>query len=195
MTSLLFTPYECRGLTLKNRIGVAPMCQYSAQNGLPNMWHTVHLGSRVVGGAGLVFVEAAAVAEDGRISPADIGIWNSEQEAAFAPIAAFMKSQGVAPGIQLAHAGRKGSTQVPWEGRKAVPVEDGGWIPPGPTDVPFNDTYAKPEEMSEADIDRVIHDFVEAAHRSRRAGFEVLELHMGPWLFAASVSVAAVQPP
>jgi len=143
------------------------------------MWHTVHLGSRAVGGAGLVFVEAAAVAENGRISPADIGIWNSEQEAAFAPIAAFMKSQGAAPGIQLAHAGRKGSTQVPWEGRKAVPVEDGGWIPPGPTDVPFNDTYAKPEEMSEADIDRMIHDFVEAARRSRRAGFEVLELHMG----------------
>ena len=179
MASLLFSPYECRGLTLKNRIAVAPMCQYSATDGMPNMWHTVHLGSRAVGGAGLVFAEASAVADDGRISTADIGIWNNEQEAAFAPIAAFIKSQGAVPGIQLAHAGRKGSTQVPWEGRSLVPVEEGGWMPPAPSSVAFSETYAEPKEMSQADIDRVIHQFVEAARRSRRAGFEVLELHMG----------------
>lgn len=158
---------------------MAPMCQYSSQNGLPNTWHTVHLGSRAVGGAGLVFVEAAAVAKNARISPSDIGIWNNQQAAAFVPITNFIKSQGAAPGIQLAHAGRKGSTQVPWVGRKTVSAEEGGWITCGPSEVPFNDVYASPRAMNSTDIDRVINEFVQAVHHCLSAGFEVLELHMG----------------
>lgn len=146
---------------------------------MPNTWHTVHLGSRAVGGAGLVFVEAAAVAADARISPADIGIWNDQQAAAFLPIAQFIKSQGAAPGIQLAHAGRKGSTQVPWVGRKAVPAREGGWATYGPSALSFNDVYTEPQAMSAADVDRVIDEFVQATRRSVKAGFEVLELHMG----------------
>ncbi len=179
MSSQLFTSYTSRSVVLKNRIGVSPMCQYSAENGMPNTWHTVHLGSRAVGGAGLVFVEAAAVAADARISPADIGIWNDQQAAAFLPIAQFIKSQGAAPGIQLAHAGRKGSTQVPWVGRKAVPAREGGWATYGPSALSFNDVYTEPQAMSAADVDRIIDEFVQATRRSVKAGFEVLELHMG----------------
>jgi NADH:flavin oxidoreductases, Old Yellow Enzyme family len=146
---------------------------------MPNMWHTVHLGSRAVGGAGLVFVEAAAVSAVGRITPACIGIWNQAQETAFRPITDFIKSQGAVPGIQLAHSGRKGSTQVPWLGRRAVDAGEGGWQPIGPSRDAFTESYLEPEPMTVADVDRVIAEFVDATHRSLRAGFEVIELHMG----------------
>lgn len=179
MSTRLFSPYELRSVVLKNRIGVAPMCQYSAVDGLPNQWHVVHLGSRAVGGAGLVIVEAAAVAPDARITNADIGIWNDDQVDAFRPITAFMKSQRAVPGIQLGHAGRKGSTQVPWVGRKAVPEQDGGWQPIAPTAIRFKDDYSMPREMTEQDIARVTDEYAAAARRCVKAGFEVLELHMG----------------
>jgi 2,4-dienoyl-CoA reductase-like NADH-dependent reductase (Old Yellow Enzyme family) len=179
MSSNLFSPFSARNLTLKNRIGVAPMCQYSAVDGLPNQWHVVHLGSRAVGGAGLVIVEAAAVAPEARITSADIGIWNEAQAQAFLPITDFIRSQGAAPGIQLAHAGRKGSTQVPWVGRKGIAPQDGGWLPMAPSAIRFKDDYPLPREMTEADISRVEEQFAAAARRCVRAGFEVLELHMG----------------
>jgi 2,4-dienoyl-CoA reductase-like NADH-dependent reductase (Old Yellow Enzyme family) len=179
MPSHLFSPFECRSVVFKNRIGVAPMCQYSAVNGLPTQWHVVHLGSRAVGGAGLVIVEAAAVAPEGRITNADIGIWNDDQVNAFRPIAAFMKAQGAVPGIQLAHAGRKGSTQVPWVGRKAVTEQDGGWQPIAPSAIRFKDDYPMPREMSSKDIAQVLDQYAAATRRCVAAGFEVLELHLG----------------
>lgn len=179
MSSKLFSPFQCRSVVLKNRVGVAAMCQYSAQNGVPNAWHVVHLGSRAVGGAGLLMVEAAAVAADGRITQGDIGIWSGEQVDAFRPITDFAKSQGAVPGIQLAHAGRKGSTQVPWLGRKMVNEQDGGWQTIAPSAVRFNDEYPLPREMAEQDIARVTEEYIESARRCLSAGFEVLELHMG----------------
>src|SRR5690348_13361123 len=125
--SQLFTPIDLRGLTVRNRVWVSPMCQYSAVDGVPNDWHLVHLGSLARGGAGLVFTEATAVTPEGRISPADTGIWDDEQQQAWARIVDFVHSQGAVAGIQLAHAGRKASSQVPWEGRGGVPDEAGGW--------------------------------------------------------------------
>src|SRR6478672_8437418 len=130
--SQLFTPVRLRGLEIRNRIWVSPMCQYSSVDGLPNDWHLVHLGSFARGGAGLVLTEAAAVVPEGRITPQDAGIWNDEQQAAWAPIVAFLHAQGAQAGIQLAHAGRKASTQRPWDGRGAVPDADGGWQPVAP---------------------------------------------------------------
>lgn len=179
MPSLLFTPLQLRSVTFKNRIGVAPMCQYSCRDGLASNWHLVHLGSRAVGGAGMVMVEASAVSPEGRISPADLGIWSDAHAAALAPIAQFIAEQGAVPAIQLAHAGRKGSTQVPWQGRQAVAPEQGGWPVRAPSPVPFNDVYPLPAEMSEADITQVVDDFAAAAQRSRAAGMQVVELHMG----------------
>ncbi len=155
------------------------MCQYSAMDGVPRPWHVVHLGSRAVGGAGLVFVEAAAVSAEARISDGDLGIWSDAQVAAFRPITAFAKSQGAIPGIQLAHAGRKGSTQRPWLGRKMVDIHEGGWTTIAPSVLRFNDEYPVPLEMTEHDIAKVVDDFVQSAKRSFHAGFEVLELHMG----------------
>jgi 2,4-dienoyl-CoA reductase-like NADH-dependent reductase (Old Yellow Enzyme family) len=179
MTSLLFTPLQLRNVTFKNRIGVAPMCQYSCQEGLASNWHLVHLGSRAVGGAGMVMVEAAAVSADGRISPADLGIWSDAHASALAPSIAFINEQHAVSAIQLAHAGRKGSTQVPWHGRKAVPPEDGGWSVQGPSDLAFNDVYPLPAAMTEDDITRVINEFVAAAQRCLEIGIKVIELHMG----------------
>ncbi|WP_038852996.1 NADH:flavin oxidoreductase/NADH oxidase [Bordetella petrii] len=179
MPSLLFTPLQLRSVMFKNRIGVAPMCQYSCRDGLASNWHLVHLGSRAVGGAGMVMVEASAVSPEGRISPADLGIWSDAHAAALAPIAQFIAEQGAVPAIQLAHAGRKGSTQVPWQGRQAVAPEHGGWPVRAPSPVPFNDVYPLPAEMSEADITQVVDDFAAAAQRSRAAGMQVVELHMG----------------
>ena len=128
MTSKLFSTFDCRGVRLKNRIGVAPMCQYSSVEGMPDAWHLVHLGSRAVGGAGLVMVEASAVSREGRITLGDMGIWCDEQAEAFGPIVDFVKGQGAAAAIQLAHAGRKGSTQVPWVGKRGIEQDDGGWV-------------------------------------------------------------------
>jgi 2,4-dienoyl-CoA reductase-like NADH-dependent reductase (Old Yellow Enzyme family) len=172
----LFTPLRLRGTTFRNRVWVSSMCQYSATDGLPDDWHLVHLGARATGGAGLVMTEATAVTPEGRISAHDTGLWNDEQAQAWARIAAFVRSQGAVPGIQLAHAGRKGSTQVPWQGRGPVDAADGGWQPAAPSPFGFGD-WATPQEMSEQDVAAVVEAFAEAAVRADRAGFEVAEVH------------------
>jgi len=175
----LYRPMPVRGVTLRNRIVLSPMCQYSCErrDGLATPWHLVHLGTRAAGGVGLVVPEATAVAPEGRISPQDLGIWSDAHADALAPIAAFVKSQGAAPGIQLAHAGRKAGTARPWGGGGALSDERGGWTPIAPSAIPFSDGYRRPREMSERDIAGVVRAFADAAERSKRAGFEVIELH------------------
>lgn len=174
----LFEPFTLRGVTLRNRIVVSPMCQYSCVDGLANEWHFVHLGSRAVGGAGLVVVEAAAVEARGRISPQDLGLWNDAQVAPLARSAAFMREQGAVAGIQLAHAGRKASTYRPWSGEGRVSVEQGGWDDViAPSAVRFSDTYPLPRAMTLAEIEAVRAAFVDATRRAASAGFEFLELH------------------
>jgi len=173
----LFDPLTLRGLTFRNRIFVSPMCQYSSEDGLANQWHDVHLGSRAVGGAALVFTEATAVAPEGRISPSDLGIWRDDQAEALAPIVRFIRRQGRVAGIQLAHAGRKGSTGRPWENRGAIAVADGGWEPIGPTSEPFTAGYPIPRPLDSAGLAAVVAGFREAAVRARLAGFEVAEIH------------------
>jgi 2,4-dienoyl-CoA reductase-like NADH-dependent reductase (Old Yellow Enzyme family) len=174
--SHLFTPVRLRGTTLRNRVWVAPMCQYSAVDGVPNDWHLVHLGSFARGGVGLVLTEATAVSPEGRISPSDTGIWNDEQVAAWRRIVDFVHGQGATAGMQLAHAGRKASTRPPFEGRGTVPAEEGGWTTVGPSAVAFPG-IAEPRELTTGDIDQVVADFTEAALRALRAGFDVLEIH------------------
>jgi len=176
--SNLFSSIKIKQVELKNRIVVSPMCQYSSINGLPTDWHLVHLGSRAVGGAGLVFTEATAVSPEGRISPDDAGIWNDEQANAYKRITSFIKSQNSVPGIQLAHAGRKASTFSPWKGNGKVEIKNGGWQTLAPSAIPFADNFPDPEEMNESDIKKVIQQFIDAAQRSIKAGFEVIELHM-----------------
>lgn len=154
------------------------MCQYSAKDGMPNDWHLVHLGSRAVGGAGLVITEATAVSPEGRISPADLGIWNDTQVGAFKRITAFIKAHGAVPGIQLAHAGRKASTKIPWAGQGMVPKNDGGWEVIAPSAVKFSQDYPQPREMSTDDIKAAAGQWKDAARRSLEAGFEVAEIHM-----------------
>ena len=154
------------------------MCQYSSRDGLPNDWHLAHLGSRAVGGAGLVMVEATSVSPEGRISPGDTGIWSGNHAEAFKPIASFIKSQGAVPAIQLAHAGRKASTAVPWRGGKPLSERERGWQTLAPSAVPFADGYPVPREMSGREIEEITTQFAEAARRSLEAGFEVIEIHM-----------------
>lgn len=175
----LLRPYRVRGLVLRNRIVVSPMCQYSceARDGLAGPWHLVHLGRRAVGGAALVFTEAAAVAPEGRISPQDLGIWSDAQAEALAPIAAFVRAQGAAAGIQLAHAGRKASTARPWEGIRGLRDDEGGWTPVAPSPVAFSETYRQPREMTADDVAAAVRAFAQSAARARRAGFDVVELH------------------
>jgi 2,4-dienoyl-CoA reductase-like NADH-dependent reductase (Old Yellow Enzyme family) len=173
----LFEPMTLGDVTLRNRIAVSPMCEYSATDGVPDDWHLVHLGSRAVGGAALVFTEATAVSPEGRISPADTGIWNDTQQTAWARIAAFIASQGAVPGIQLAHAGRKGSTQVPWRGGKALPAGQGDWVPVAPSALAFSDDYPMPVALDADGIARVVADFAAATRRARDAGFRVVEIH------------------
>ena len=175
--SALFTPLTIRGITLRNRIAVSPMCQYSSDDGFANDWHLVHLGSRAVGGAALVMAEATAVEARGRISPKDLGIWKDEHIENFARIAAFLKRQGAVPGIQIAHAGRKGSTRVPWEGGAPIPQEQGGWQTVAPSAIPFRPGEPAPAELSTAGIRNIAEAFAAAAGRARQAGFEVLEIH------------------
>ena len=174
----LFSPLRIRGIELKNRIAVSPMCQYSSLNGMPTEWHLVHLGSRAVGGAALVMQEATAVSPEGRISPDDAGIWSEEHSEAYKRITSFIKSQNSVPGIQLAHAGRKASTYSPWKGNGEVNPEEGGWQTYSPSAIPFAKDYPHPKEMSKEDIEKVINDFRIAADRSLKAGFQVIELHM-----------------
>lgn len=173
----LFDPLPIRGITLRNRIGVSPMCQYSSDDGFANDWHLVHLGSRATGGASLVFTEATAVTPEGRISPEDLGIWKDEHIDFLARIVNFMKSQGVVPGMQIAHAGRKGSTQRPWVGSSKVTLADGGWVPIAPSAVAFSETYPMPRAMTKQEIHEVVDAFAAAARRALAAGFQVLEIH------------------
>jgi 2,4-dienoyl-CoA reductase-like NADH-dependent reductase (Old Yellow Enzyme family) len=172
----LFTPVQVRSTTVRNRVWVAPMCQYSAVDGVPNDWHLVHLGSFARGGAGLVITEASAVSPEGRISPADAGIWNDTQRDAWARIVTFLRAQGATPGMQLAHAGRKGSTRAPFDGRGSVPVAEGGWETVAPSAVAYPG-YDTPRELTGEEIDQVVEDFATAARRALDAGFEVLEVH------------------
>ena len=175
---LLAEPLTLRGVTLPNRIAVSPMCQYSATDGLPNAWHLVHLGSRAVGGAGLVFTEAAAVSPEGRISPQDAGIWSDAHTEAWRPVAEFVRAQGAVAGIQLAHAGFKASTHRPWDTEHgAVPAGEGGWPVVGVTNTPFSSSYPVPHELDEVGISRVVDDFAAAAQRAVAAGFQVVEVH------------------
>ena len=176
--SRLLSPIKIRDVEFKNRIFVSPMCQYSAAAGLPNDWHLVHLGSRAVGGAGAVFTEATAISPEGRISPADLGIWNDEQVKALKRIAGFIESQGAIPGIQLAHAGRKASTKIPWIGEGMVPESEGGWEVIAPSAVKFLADYPQPKDMTAAGIKAVVRQWSEAARRSLDAGFQAVEIHM-----------------
>ena len=173
----LFQPFTLGDVVLRNRIAVSPMCEYSAVDGLPDDWHLVHLGSRAVGGAALVFTEATAVSPEGRISPGDTGLWNDAQQAAWSRIAAFIAAQGAVPGIQLAHAGRKGSTEVPWRGGKALPRGQGDWTPVAPSALPFSADYPMPQALDAAGIAKVVADFASASERARAAGFRVIEVH------------------
>jgi 2,4-dienoyl-CoA reductase-like NADH-dependent reductase (Old Yellow Enzyme family) len=176
--SKLFSSLKIRNIELKNRIVVSAMCQYSCNEGVPNDWHLVHLGSRAVGGAGLIITEATAVSPEGRISPDDAGIWNDDQVNAYKRITAFIKTQNSVPGIQLAHAGRKASTYAPWKGDGKVNTENGGWQTLAPSALSFGDNFPNPKEMDENDIKLVIDQFHQAAKRSLEAGFEIVELHM-----------------
>ncbi len=173
----LFEPLVLRGVTLKNRIVVSPMCQYSAADGFANDWHLVHLGSRAVGGASLIIQEATAVSAEGRISPEDLGIWKDEHLPMLRRITAFLVAQGSVPGIQLAHAGRKASTFSPWTGEGAVPESAGGWPVVGPSAVPFTDNYPRPTALDLAGIRQVVADFRAGAQRALAAGYQVIELH------------------
>lgn len=173
----LFNPMTLREVTLRNRIVVSPMCEYSAIEGVPQAWHLVHLGSRAVGGAGLVMAEATAVEARGRISPADTGIWNQTQAEAWAPIADFIAGQGAVAGIQLAHAGRKASTAAPWEKQRTVEPGVGGWTPVAPSAMAFSDSYPMPEALDGQAIEDIIDAFRVAACRAVECGFRVIEIH------------------
>lgn len=174
----LFDPLTLRGLTVPNRIVVSPMCQYSATDGFANDWHFVHLASRAVGGAGLVVAEATAVTPEGRISPDDLGLWSDAHIGALARIVRFLKGEGSFAGIQLAHAGRKGSTYPPGApAQGAVPIEAGGWQTVAPSALPFSDTYPHPCAMTVDDIRHVVDAFKAAADRALQAGFDVVEIH------------------
>lgn len=177
MTVQLFTPFTIRGITFPNRIGVSPMCQYSSIDGKANDWHLVHLGSRAVGGAGMVMMEATAVQAIGRISPQDMGIWSDEHKASLSPIADFISRQGSVPAIQLAHAGRKASTARPWEGGGSIDPNKGGWSIVAPSAIAFDSNYQIPSPLDPEQIARIILDFRQAARRSVRAGFKVIEIH------------------
>lgn len=175
--SSLFDELQIRDALLRNRIVVSPMCQYSSTDGFANDWHLVHLGSRAVGGASLAFTEACAVTAEGRISPRDLGIWKDEHISELARITRFLRAQGTVPGIQLAHAGRKGSTPAPWQAGGFIPESNGGWKPVGPSAVAFSETYAMPRALDGEGIRGVIQAFADAAGRALRAGFEVIEIH------------------
>ena len=176
MTSALFEPLTMRGLTLRHRIVLAPMCQYSAIDGVPNDWHRVHYGSFALGRVGLILTEATAVVPEGRIAPEDAGLWNDAQAQAWKPIIDFAHSQGVPFGFQLAHAGRKASTFAPWRGRNSVAPGEGGWTTLAPSATAFGE-YAAPVEMTLADIARTREAFAAAAKRAHAIGADTIELH------------------
>lgn len=173
----LFTPIQIKTITLKNRLVVSPMCQYSSLDGFAGEWHLVHLGSRAVGGAGLVFTEATAVVPEGRISPSDLGIWKDEHIESLKRITTFVESHGSVPGIQLAHAGRKSSQESPWKGMQPIPIAEGGWETVAPSAIAFKEGDPVPKELTKVEIKTLVKKFKEGAERALKAGFKVIELH------------------
>jgi len=178
MPATLFSRLRLRRVEFKNRVFLSPMCQYTGTDGLPTDWHLVHLGSHAVGGVALVLTEAAAVSPQGRISPNDLGIWSDAHARALKRITDFIAGQDAVPGIQLAHAGRKASSDVPWRGGRPVAVAEGGWQPLAPSPLPFDDAAPLPREMTSQDLEETVSQFAAAARRSLEAGFKVIELHM-----------------
>ncbi len=175
--SSLFEPLTIRGVTLRNRIVTSPMCEYSSDDGFASDWHLVHLGSRAVGGAALIITEAAAISAAGRISPSDLGIYRDEHVAKLEQITTFISAQGAVAGIQLAHAGRKASVAVPWDGGTRIAPQDGGWEPLAPSALAYTAGDSAPRAMTTEDIAQVTAAFVAAAGRALAAGFRVIELH------------------
>ncbi len=177
MAAHLFTPLRLRGVEFRNRVFVSPMCQYSARDGVPNDWHLVHLGSRAVGGAALVLTEKTAVTPEGRITPACTGIWTDAQGEAWARVAAFVRAQGALAGIQLGHAGRKGSAAVPWRGGKPLGAATEAWQTVGPSAVPFAADWPAPRALTRDDLAALVARYAEATRRAAAAGFQVVEVH------------------
>lgn len=173
----LLTPLRIRGVTLRNRIVVSPMCQYSSIDGFSDDWHLVHLGSRAVGGAGLIFTEATAVTPQGRISPVDLGIWDDNHVENLSRITSFIHRMGGVSGIQLAHAGRKGSCRAPWEGGAAIAHNEGGWDLVAPSAIPFSADSPAPKELDKKEIEEIKHAFKTATQRAIKAGFKIIEIH------------------
>jgi 2,4-dienoyl-CoA reductase-like NADH-dependent reductase (Old Yellow Enzyme family) len=177
MTRPLFSAFQLRAVTFPNRVGVSPMCQYSAEDGFANDWHLVHLGARAQGGAGLVVLEASAVMPEGRISSADLGIWKDHHIPALERIASFVHSQGARAGIQLAHAGRKASVTAPFRGERLLMAEEGAWTPVAPSAIAFSPRHAMPRELDDHGIDAIVEAFAQAALRALTAGFDLVEIH------------------
>ena len=175
--ALLFEPLTIKGITLPNRIVMSPMCQYSAVDGFANDWHLVHLGSRAVGGTGLIIVEATAVVPEGRISYADLGIWKDEHIPNLKRVTDFIKEHGAVAGIQLAHAGRKASAETAWNGGRQIQEGPQSWLPVAPSAVPYHEKDRLPHELSIPEIKSIVAAFKDAAYRALQAGFQVLELH------------------
>ena len=177
MSTHLFSSFQLRSVVFPNRIGVSPMCEYSSEDGFANDWHLVHLGARAQGGAGLVMTEASAVTPEGRISINDLGIWKDEHIEKLAQIVRFIHSQGAVAGMQLAHAGRKGSMTAPFTGERLLTPEEGRWQPVAPSAIAFSDSYAVPEALNEVGIAGVVTAFAAAAKRAYAAGFDFIEIH------------------
>jgi len=177
MSSTLFSPLEIKDIKFKNRIAIAPMCQYSAVDGFANDWHLVHLGSRAIGGVGLIIQEATAVSPEGRISPEDLGIWKDEHIEKLQQINQFISGQNAVPGIQLAHAGRKASVSAPWNGNKKLDATQGGWQTVAPSAIGYHENETTPMAMDDQAIQKVITDFKTATKRSVQAGYKVMEIH------------------
>jgi len=175
--AILFDPLRIKDVELRNRIVVSPMCEYSSTDGFANEWHLVHLGSRAVGGAGLIITEATAVSPEGRISAADLGIWKNAHIEKLRNVVSFLHQQGAVAGIQLAHAGRKASHETPWKGGGQVKKADGGWQTVAPSAIPFSPGEEAPEALSAEGVQKVITDFKAAAQRALQAGFRVIEIH------------------
>jgi 2,4-dienoyl-CoA reductase-like NADH-dependent reductase (Old Yellow Enzyme family) len=175
--SKLFSPLTIKSITFKNRLVVSPMCQYSADDGFANDWHLVHLGSRAVGGAGLIIQEATAVSPEGRISPGDLGLWKDEHIVELKKIALFIHQQGSMYGVQLAHAGRKASHALPWKGGKLLSKEEGGWQNVAPSSIPYAEGTISPHELTQSEINQVMEDFTRATIRAIKVGYDVVEIH------------------
>jgi 2,4-dienoyl-CoA reductase-like NADH-dependent reductase (Old Yellow Enzyme family) len=173
----LLQPVTFRSVTARNRIVVSPMCQYSATDGVGDDWHVQHLGARAMGGAGIVFTEATHVSAIGRITPGCLGLWNDAQQALLTRLAAVINRGGAVPGVQIAHAGRKASTDVTWRGGAPIPVAEGGWVPVGPSPIAFSPAHTTPHPLSVAEIAGIVDEFAATARRIRAAGFKVIEIH------------------